>query len=227
MINICAYILLPSIYITNDIYSTYKNKLYYTYYQFSYIVSTINALIMTLYYFSGYNNLEIPARIITGYFLSDMVYGVFMVEDKDMDNKTKKTNYIHHTLGLLMAWYYLKYKVYPETATALFATEISTIFMNINMYLSQTKSDKIYLRLINGLLFLLTFIYYRTFNIIKIYYDELQKINFDIFVLIFISAQTILNLYWTIKVINGFLKQLKKLFKKKNDIIDSNNISDI
>lgn len=227
MINICAYLLIPSIYVTNDIYSTYKNKLYYTYYQFSYIVSTVNALIISLYYFSGYDNLEIPARIITGYFLSDMVYGIFMVEDKDMDNKTKKTYYIHHILGLLMSWYYLKYKVFPETATALFATEISTIFMNINIYLLRTKRDKIHLRLINGSIFLLTFTYYRIFNIIKIYYSELQKINFDIFVLIFISAQTILNLYWTVKIVKGFSKQIKKLFKEKNDIIDTNNISDI
>jgi hypothetical protein len=144
----------------------------------------------------------------------------YFVKNKDM--------IFHHILSLCMIHHInINNNEYiNELISIVLKTEISTIFLTINNLLN-CITTRPYLKNINKILFLLTFIYYRIYN--YFYYLILNKNsnyilfiysknNFDICkVYISIYGLFILNLYWYYLILNILFQSWKKSIKSSNE----------
>lgn len=142
----------------------------------------------------------------------------YFIKNKDM--------IFHHILSLCMV-HYININNNEHTnklISIILKTEISTIFLTTNNLL---KCKTNYLKNINKILFVLTFMYYRIYN--YLYYLILNKNsnyilfiysknNFEICkVYISIYGLFILNLYWYYLILNILFQSWKKSIKSSNE----------
>ena len=173
------------------------------------ILSTINSLyisITALCYQSNlieYSIFNYAVKTCAIWFASDIMYMYFT-------NYNTKLYYIHHIITVSVISLGISDIVNPEYICIMFLTEITTIFMNISWYLNITKSIEKYkkLTIYIHISIILSWIYYRIYNLIKLLI--LMKSNNSELIYLTISfIYLLLNIFWFYKITNMIYKKLK------------------
>uniref|UniRef100_A0A7S3DBP1 TLC domain-containing protein n=1 Tax=Palpitomonas bilix TaxID=652834 RepID=A0A7S3DBP1_9EUKA len=134
-----------------------------------------------------------------------------------------KETVFHHFLGIASLLIVFFSHCGDQLLSIWLLTELSTIFLNIRYALYHTGHDSSLLYIVNGLLLTITFVGVRIslsiFTIVRVFImARADFVHLPLFMTVFIVSVnlslTVLNINWSIKLVKGAMKVLRKGTKK-------------
>ena len=165
-------------------------------------------LLLSLYNSASYfyiNDYELSSSIIFGFTLFDTVF------NKDIN---RKPDYLFHHVLVLTCYgtfqYYKYYEYIDITMKPLLSFQVSSIFLSINELYKKNYYYNKY-KIINLILFLSSFIYYRLY----LYYYIIVNPQLDVFLntynkclIVIPYCFFVLNTYWFTEIIQKIVKHM-------------------